>query len=287
MDANTWFIISIVGYSLAGVLLIVAIILFYKMNILAIIGDLSGKTAARQIQEIRDQNTKSGQKRYKPNAFNVQRGSLTEPVGSISSQSGRHGNSGETGQTVAPVSKRLFGRGDTGQTVAPVSKPLYERGQTVETPHSVGMESKSTAVLGQQENQLNRDEQTVVLFPQDTEVLGEGEAEASAATEVLIHETEVLNDGTEVLARSDGTEVLANSYGTEVLASSEGTEVLAPSDETELLAINDGTRVLSDDAGTTVLSPTTELEQEEIETNQTIEFKIVKDIKITHTSETI
>lgn len=298
MAANTWFIISIVGYSLAVVLLIVAIILFYKMNILAIIGDLSGKTAARQIQEIREQNAKSGQKRYKPNAFNVQRGSLTEPVSSVSSQSSRLGNKGETGQTVASVSKRLFGRGETGQTVAPVSKRLFGRGdigqpvasvskplngggQTVEASDSVKIESKPTVVLEQQENLSIRDEQTVVLFSQDTEVL-EGnlkyEAEVSAATEVFIQDAEVLNDGTELLALSDGTEVLAKN---------DGTELLAPSDETVLLSQTEATKVLSDDAGTTVLYPTSELEQENSENLQAIEFKIVKDIKVTHTSEKI
>jgi len=69
MDAATWLTISIIGYSLAGILLIVTIILFYKMNILAIIGDLTGRTAARQIAELREMNKMTGNKRLQPNAF--------------------------------------------------------------------------------------------------------------------------------------------------------------------------------------------------------------------------
>ena len=57
MDAQTWQIISIVGYSLAGVLFFTAIIMFIKMNVWGIIGDLTGRTAAKQIQAIREQNT--------------------------------------------------------------------------------------------------------------------------------------------------------------------------------------------------------------------------------------
>ncbi len=262
MEANTWFSISIVGYSLAGVLLVVAIILFFKMNIRAIIGDLTGKTAARQIQEIREQNTKSGNKRYKPNAFNIDRGSLTEPVATFPTRSSRLPNS--------------YKSGDTGKTIAPVSKPLFESGQTVETPWSEVIDSKPTEVLGQQENHLNSSDQTVVLFSQDTDVLGESQkytAEVSAATEVLIQKTEVLDVGTEILGTDDGIGGLFQENWTEVLGQERVTE--------------NGTEVLSEDKGTTVLYPTTELVQHDETKILTVEFKIVKDIKITHTSERI
>ena len=73
MDAIAWLVISIVGYSLAGILLIKTIFMYFKMNIPAIIGDLTGKTAEKQIQQIREQNAKTGNKRYKPNVFNVKR----------------------------------------------------------------------------------------------------------------------------------------------------------------------------------------------------------------------
>jgi hypothetical protein len=77
MDATTWQIISIVGYSLAGALLITAIVLFFKMKVPAIIGEFTGRTAARQIQEIREHR---GNKRHQPNVFDVDPEIIREPV---------------------------------------------------------------------------------------------------------------------------------------------------------------------------------------------------------------
>ncbi|WP_223592672.1 hypothetical protein [Neobacillus bataviensis] len=95
MDAIAWLRISIVGYSLGGVLLIVSIFMFLKMNIPAIIGDLTGRTAARKIQEIREQNT--GNKRHTPKAFALEQ----EPKqkGLRTNRLGTKGKTGRTGPT--------------------------------------------------------------------------------------------------------------------------------------------------------------------------------------------
>lgn len=53
MSATTWLIIAIVGFSLAGVAFVAAVILFIRLNIPAVIGDLTGKTAAKEIQALR------------------------------------------------------------------------------------------------------------------------------------------------------------------------------------------------------------------------------------------
>lgn len=220
MDATTWLIISIVGYSLAGVLLIVVIFMFFKMNIPAIIGDLNGKTAARQIQEIREKNKLTGNKQHRPSTFNVERGTLTAPV---SSRFGRTGKAGSTQATISGESKYLESKGITAQS----SRPTV-------------VESLQTEVITEQENLSNMNEATSVLI-EDTQVL-------------------MVED-----IYSDSTEVLMN--------------------ETE--ALDNGTVVLAEDIGTTVLNGTTELESEKATEPLAIEFKIVKDIKITHTNEVI
>jgi hypothetical protein len=221
MDATTWLIISIVGYSLAGVLLIVVVFMFFKMNIPAIIGDLNGKTAARQIQEIREKNKLTGNKQHRPSTFNVERGTLTAPV---SSRFGRTGKAGSTQSTVSGELKYLESKGITAQSSRP---------NVVE---NLSIMNEATTVLT---------EETQVL----TGIY-------SDSTEVLMNETEVLENGTEVLMNE--TEVLDN-----------------------------GTVVLAQDIGTTVLNATTELESENATKVLAIEFKIVKDIKITHTNEVI
>lgn len=56
MSADTYQVISIIAFSLAAVSFILAVILFIKFNIPGLISDLSGRTALKQIQEIRRQN---------------------------------------------------------------------------------------------------------------------------------------------------------------------------------------------------------------------------------------
>lgn len=80
MSASTWFLIAIGGFSLSGIALIVAILMFIKMNIPAIIGDLNGKTVAREIQAMRNANAAAGDKHYEPSPVNAKRGRLTDPI---------------------------------------------------------------------------------------------------------------------------------------------------------------------------------------------------------------
>lgn len=80
MSATTWLIIAIIGFSLAGIALIIAIFMFVKMNIPSIIGDLSGKTVAREIKAMREFNNANGDRRFRPSKVNLERGVLTEKV---------------------------------------------------------------------------------------------------------------------------------------------------------------------------------------------------------------
>lgn len=78
--AQIYFIVSIVGFILSGVLLAVSIFLFIKLNIPKIIGDLSGRTAKKSIEQMREENEKSGKKSYRPHPVASSRGTLTEPI---------------------------------------------------------------------------------------------------------------------------------------------------------------------------------------------------------------
>ena len=57
MNAGTLQLISIIAFSLAGVLTLISIYLFFKMDVRGIIDDLSGKSAERQIMAMREENT--------------------------------------------------------------------------------------------------------------------------------------------------------------------------------------------------------------------------------------
>lgn len=214
MDATAWLTVSIVGFSLAGVGVIAAIFMFFKLNIPAIIGDLTGRTAARQIQEIREQNQLSGNKQYLPDRFNVERGTLTEPV---------HAPRGKS-ETMTRAQK----------LPAYLSKRLDLKGETESTSRAKEIESLPTDVLVPQEDYVfGQPEETTVLF---------FEKEKPVPVEVHPYETEVLDNGTEVLWEENGTTVLADNVDKDIR------------DEPVM---------------------------------QKVEFKIVKDIKITHTNEKI
>ncbi len=316
MDAHIWKTISIVGYSLAGVLSATAIFLFFKLKILAIIGDLTGKTAAKQIQEIREQNKLTGSKHYRPNAFNLERGVLTEPV-----DSRQAGSIGKTGQALAHRSKRLGVSGETGrrskwlggtdQGAARQSRRLDAAprepnfgGETAETSRpivfiAVGTQggiqaapSAETTVLVNDHGTEEQDNGTEVLpdggtafhDENETEVLVDGTAILESGTEVLMDGTAVLYSGTG--GWEDGTAVLTNG----IEGTLDGTEYLAA--ETEVLdqgtdVLDSGTEGFMPAAETTVLTPTVELENEEQPEAQPIDFKVIKDLKIIHSSTEI
>lgn len=65
------------GISISILMLIVSMILFFKLNILNVVYDLTGITAKRKIQEIKDQNAKYGQKKYMPIDINEKKSEVT------------------------------------------------------------------------------------------------------------------------------------------------------------------------------------------------------------------
>jgi len=68
-----------------GIFFIVAVILFFTLNIPKVISDLTGRTARKAIENIRMQNEQSGDKTYQSSAVNLERGKLTDKI----SRSGR------------------------------------------------------------------------------------------------------------------------------------------------------------------------------------------------------
>ena len=72
--------IFIGGAALAVLMLIISVILFFVYRIPSVVGDLTGRTARKAIEEIRNQNESSGNKVYKTSQVNRQRGKLTDKI---------------------------------------------------------------------------------------------------------------------------------------------------------------------------------------------------------------
>lgn len=77
--------LSLALYIVAGVLFLVGIALFFLLDVPKLYGDVSGRTAKKAIEAIRQQNESTGNKAYKPSAVNAERGKLTDKI----TQSGR------------------------------------------------------------------------------------------------------------------------------------------------------------------------------------------------------
>jgi len=187
MSATTWFIIAIVGFSLAGVTLIAAIFMFFKMNILAIVGDLTGKTVAREIKAMREMNTATGNKIHRSSRVNIERGTLTDKVDLDVP--------GQSPMAMAHSSKRLD---KTTGGLAPVVQKIEQETVSARIPTTESFSSDTTEVLMDDINAtevLTDSNATEVLTDLNaTEVLTE-----TSATEVLVEETETVIEGTTVL----------------------------------------------------------------------------------------
>ena len=72
--------LSLAAYIIAGVLFLIAVALFFLLDILKVYGDISGRTAKKAIEAIRLQNESTGNKAYKPSAVNAKRGKLTDKI---------------------------------------------------------------------------------------------------------------------------------------------------------------------------------------------------------------
>lgn len=71
---------SLAAYIIAGVLLLVSISLFFLLDVPKLYGDISGRTAKKAIEAIRQQNEETGNKAYKSSAVNEARGKLTDKI---------------------------------------------------------------------------------------------------------------------------------------------------------------------------------------------------------------
>ena len=75
--------ISIGAYVASGIFFVAAVVIFFVLGIPAVIGDLSGRTARRAIEDIRNRNESTGEKAYKSSAANINRGKLTQKISTM------------------------------------------------------------------------------------------------------------------------------------------------------------------------------------------------------------
>ena len=263
MSAQSWSIIAIILFTMAGALFIAAIIMFFVMNIPSIIGDLSGRTLAKGIQNIRNENAyansmsaKAANRRNNPNrqfsignAYSKEKGYTVSSIAHASRRLDRNTIRGEknppktspggTSEMLAPLpaaSGKLRTPPETSGKLNAVP-PKSKRSPAVASVAAPKVDyaneyTQETSLLDNANNQ----------YTQETSVLNNAIDEYSQATTVLANTPDEYSQATTVLANtpdeySQATTVLANtpdeySQATTVLANtpdeySQATTVLA------------------------------------------------------------
>lgn len=84
LSYEQFMLIFYVGVVAAAIFFVLSVVLFFILKVPEIIGDLSGTTARKAIENIRLQNTDSLEKVYKSSKENAKRGKITEQMPSNS-----------------------------------------------------------------------------------------------------------------------------------------------------------------------------------------------------------
>ncbi len=227
MSAETWYAISLVGYFVALVGLIVTVVLYIKLDILDVLGDLTGRTVARELKSMREnRNNKGssrapGMRRYnkKPSTSKTAKSSRLGKKTAGSENASRTAGTGK--YQTPPRKKPKNGTAEMGSG--------FRAGDASLQADKMVLHSR-TDKLNRETEKLYEDFDPRVEYSR-TEKLEELEQPpASGGTAVLKPGTEVLVEPDQEIrstGKSKGTEVLVER-GTAVLR--QGTELLEQTD---------------------------------------------------------
>ena len=205
MSAQTWYAISLVGYFVAAIGLIATIIIYIKLDILDVIGDLTGRTVAREIKNMQDnRGAKSSKKAPGMNRYNK------TGTGSRNAKSAKSSRKYTSGKSAAVTSG-----GGNVQVASSASVRRKAKNGTAEM--GIADAAPDKRVLHSKTDKLSRE--TEELYEDfDPRVEYSRPENTRGGTALLKPETGVLKPGTELLPETEpeaspksvrrGTEVL-------------------------------------------------------------------------------
>lgn len=202
MSANMWLILSVIFFALCAIMAVISVFVFIKLNIPLVIGDITGKTAAREIESIRQMNEESGINKNTANAVNINHGTLTDKVNKTEGIPKKEGFSpvGHEEQILNRFDEKLINDKSTDKT----SKKKRSLDVTTDVISDYNSKNQKTDNLGNVNT--TAPQKTDVLLEEKTDVLQD-----SQATEVLAQNTAVLTDnyGVTDILQSNNTTVLS------------------------------------------------------------------------------
>ena len=145
--------------ALSGAMLIVSILLFIILKIPRVIGDLTGATARKAIENIRNQNESSGDKIYKSSAVNRERGKLTDKISASGNIS--HHETNPLGGAMATTKIATQGLSENAEFNETTVLGTETGNETTVLDNETTVLDNGTTVLSSPANE------TTVLSPQD------------------------------------------------------------------------------------------------------------------------
>lgn len=158
MTYETYRYIFIVAAVLCGTMFVVSILLFIFLHVPRLVGDLSGTTARKAIEGIREQNEKSGDKAYKASAVNRQRSRLTDKISSSGRVQHHTARTLDTGVVTEKISTQKLTAGDettilenNNETTVlnQMGAAVFQADTNGTTVLSEGMETGNVSVTGE------------------------------------------------------------------------------------------------------------------------------------------
>ena len=159
---STLEIVALICFIISGLFFVLSVVLFFVLDMVKVIGDLTGHTAKREIENIRSQNQKTGNKAYKPSVVNSKRGKLTDRI----SPSGRI------------LENRATAIGGSVGTEKIASKKLYS-GYEETTLLENGQEENSETTLLSQDNGYTSEASVMGSEANETSLLNPGAGETT------------------------------------------------------------------------------------------------------------
>lgn len=125
--ADILHMISVISFVAAGVFVVVAIVIWFAFKIPSVMGDLSGRTARKSIERMRQNNERTGNKSYKTSERNLERGKLT---GTMEGINGTSMNSNEETGLLNENLARNYEVQETSLLIDGSTEPLEILGET-------------------------------------------------------------------------------------------------------------------------------------------------------------
>ena len=181
-------IVSIVCFSIAGVSLLLALFLFFKFKIISVIGDLTGKTARKSIEKMREENEKSGVRPHGPTPLAKERGPITKTIEDYKLGEGANATApiANAGQYSPPDNKNGF--------YAHGTAPMPENRNDSVAPNSVNAPFDQPYVPGTAP--ITRPDVNFGNYQNPQQPAGSA---TTPLNQPLGNETTMLNEGTQVL----------------------------------------------------------------------------------------